>query len=495
MPPRPARPGPPPPSCWTSAPDAGAPPPRLSPVASTFYGLNIASSGLSAHQTAMSVLGHNIANANNPTYKRQQAVMAARPGQPSHGGAVDPSAGRLGSGTQILAIRRMQDNYLDSQVRASGQSLGYWQAGRQALDQVVGIIGEPSEYALGSQLDKFWNAWQELSLNPENLAARNSVLETGGSVARSLNRIASQIEGVRTQTDLAIRDRVTSINSLTGQLASVNDEIQRTVGAGHAPNDLMDQRDAILSELSQLVDIQVYGTGGSTDVVTIGGRALLQGNRASQLTTGEDADGHATVVWAEDGAPVEIAGGELGGQMHVQNVLIPNYLQALDDVAAALIARVNDLHAGGYGLDGGTGRGFFDGAGARDIRLSSAVADNPRALAASASGAPGDAGVALSIARVKSEALVGGGTIGEGYRGFVSRTASDASTFEGHTKAQTRLHEQMTLQQQSISGVSLDEELAEMIRYQKAYTASARVLTAMDEMLGILVERLGVVGR
>ncbi len=425
----------------------------------------------------------------------RRQVMGARAAQPYPTGAANPAAGRLGSGVQVLGIRRMQDNFVDTQLRSSSQSLGYWQAGRQALDQVVGIIGEPSDFGFGSDLDKFWNSWQDLSLNAENTAARNSVIESGTSVARTLNRLSSQIEAVRDFQDLSIRDKVTSINGLASQLANINDEIQRTLGAGDAPNDLMDQRDAVLVELSKMVDVQVYGTGGTSDVITIGGHALVQGNRASALTTGLDPDGHATVEWASDGSKADIRGGELGGQMMVQNKLIPEYLKALDGVAQALMTRVNELHATGTGLDGSTGQAFFEGTGARDIRLSDAISGNPQSIAASVSGAPGDASIALAIAKVKTEQLIGGGTIGEGYRGFVSRTASDALSADRNAQAQSQLHQQMTLQQQSISGVSLDEEMADMIRYQQAYNASARVLTAMDEMLGILVDRLGVVGR
>jgi len=156
---------------------------------------------------------------------------------------------------------------------------------------------------------------------------------------------------------------------------------------------------------------------------------------------------------------------------------------------------VNAVHSGGYGLDGTTGRSFFQGSGARDIRVDPALLADPRAVAASATGAVGDGGVALAIARIRDEAVLDGSTIGEAYRSFVSRTGADAATATQRFEAQDQVHAQLSLQQQSVSGVSLDEEMADMVRFQQAYNASARVLTSMDEMLSVLIERLGVVGR
>ncbi len=469
-------------------------------VPSSFFGINIATTGLMAQQMAMSVAGHNIANANNPTYKRQLAMMGAGPAFPYAGVDGGSGVGQLGTGARVYSIDRQRDRFIEGQLLNSRQNLGRWETAKQALDQVVGIIGEPSDSGLGSMLDKFWNSWQDLGLNPENLAVRSNVLEYGSAVAGGLNNLYTQIEAVRQQQDMTIVDKVSDINRLAGELAAVNDQIQRALGAGNQPNDLLDQRDAILSDLSRIVDIQVSGEGGATDLVTIGGHALVEGSRSNKVATVLDDSAHRAVVWEADSSEVLIRGGELAGIQDTQRKAIPRYLETLDEIANTLISRINELHRDGYGLDDAEGsspqRDFFAGTGARDIRVSSELLSDPRKIAAAwSSGAPGDGTLAQEIAKLRSVPTVGTSTINEVYQNLVASNASDASSTAHRLDAQTALHQQLLFQQQSVSGVSLDEEMADMVRFQQAYNASARVFTAMDEMLDTLVSRVGVVGR
>jgi flagellar hook-associated protein 1 FlgK len=333
-------------------------------------------------------------------------------------------------------------------------------------------------------------------MNPENVATRNNVLEYGSTVSRSLNQLYTQIEQVRNWQDDSIQSGVDDINRLASQLANVNDQIQRTLGAGQNPNDLQDQRDAILSELANIADIQVFGSGGAGDVVTLGGHVLIQGNSALQLKTEKDPIGHLQIKWASDSSDAQISSGSLGGVLDLQQNILPDYLKSLDDIAGALITRVNEIHSTGYGTDGSTGLDFFTGTGARDIGVNSVLVADPKKVAsATAAGSSGDGSIALAIANIKSEALLSGATLGDSYRTLVSKIGGDSSNASNMTDAQTSLQQQLLTQQQSISGVSIDEELTDMVRFQQAYNASARIMTVMDEMLGTIIQSMGVGGR
>lgn len=460
-------------------------------MASTFSGLSTASSGLAAQQAAMNVLGQNIANASNPSYSRQRVVMSSRYLTSGSNGA--ETSGFMGSGVNITSIQRMQNGFVGSQILSSNQDLGKYQTGKDSLDQIVGLVGEPSDTGVSSALNKFWNAWQDLSGTPDSVSSRNALISASKTVTSSLNNLYSKISALRTQQDQTIRGDVDTVNGLATQLASVNQEIQQARAAGGSPNDLMDKRDEILSRLSGLANIQIHGDGGANDVVSIAGHVLVQGARAEKLATGSDSNGHATVLWAEDSSPVGVTGGEIAGALDMSNNVIPGYLTQLDAVAQALITGVNALHKTGYGLDGTKGTDFFTGTGAADIKVNDAIVANPDLIAAaSATGARGDGSMAIAIAKVKTAALVGTATINEAYSTFVSKNASDASGFADRVTVQTKIQQQLMTQQQSVSGVSIDEEMADMVKYQQAYNASARVLTTMNSMINTLMGQMGV---
>jgi flagellar hook-associated protein 1 FlgK len=456
-------------------------------VSSTFHGLNIASGGLLAQQTALEVVGQNIANANTPNYTRQQAALGSRSSLPSAYG--NPTV--LGDGAEVVTVRRIQDTFINGQLRASESDLAFGQRGKNTLDQVTSVFGEPSDTGLNSELDQFWNAWQALSLQPDSAAARGIVLQAGQAVASDLNRFSEQLTDIRDQQAASVSTSVEIINGLAKELAALNSRIEAARGLNSAPNELLDRRDGILRELSQQAEIQVSGDGGASDTVAIGGQILVHGGLASEITVEKDASGRLTFHQSESGLEVKVRGGEIGAALSLSEEKIPSYLAALNDIAKGLSDRVNELHRSGKGLDGGTGRDFFAGSGAGDLRVNPALLDLPSLLAASSSGAPGDGGLALALAGVRSEGRVDGATVNESYRSLVSKTATEAVGSDRLVQAQTKVLQQLTLQQQSVSGVNLDEEMTDMIRFQQAYNANARVLSAMNDMLGTLIDRLG----
>ena len=205
---------------------------------STFLGLSIASSSLAAQQTALDVAGHNIGNANDRTYTRQQAVLGSRAPVPSIENGGRSGIGSLGAGVDVTMIRRLRDRFTEDQILGATASGGEWKIAQEAFDRVVGVFGEPSDTGIGNDLNRFWNSWQELSLNPENLAARNGVVQAGQAVANSLSSAYKRIEGVRDQRNTTLSADDVAINQTASDLAGLNEQIQRDSGFMRGARDL-----------------------------------------------------------------------------------------------------------------------------------------------------------------------------------------------------------------------------------------------------------------
>ncbi|HUI09976.1 MAG TPA: flagellar hook-associated protein FlgK [Bacteroidota bacterium] len=440
--------------------------------------LEIGKRALEAQQFGISVTSHNIANATTPGYSRQVAGFV--PSQP----LVTPS-GLLGTGVDVAGVTRMRDAFLDQQSRDVNQSMSNASMQNQILTQVQSTFNEPSDNALSGVLTQFFNSWQSLSVNPEDSAARNSVLQSSTQLAQSFHTIDSQLTQLRASLQGDVTDKITSINTLTSQLSALDLQITNAQALGQADNDAMDQRDEKLQELSGLINIQVsYDSRGSM-TVTSGGNVIASGAGAVALQS--SVQGNQIVVQAGAGGPaVAVTGGELGGVLTMYNSTIPSTLGQLDQAAAALIARVNQIHQAGYGLGTPppTGNAFFTGTGAADIAVNPAIAADTSLIAASGDGTPGDNTTALAIAGVQTENLMNGNseTIGDFYNNMVSTLGSSVDSTDNQSKQQQSVLTSLQNQQSSVSGVSLDEEMTNLITYQNGYSAAAKVISTVDSM-------------
>lgn len=461
---------------------------------STFFGINVALSGLLAQQRAMDVLGHNVANVNTPGYHRQEAVLM--PGQPyPPAGATGLLAGQWGSGVEVQMIRRAQDAYLDLQARTVGQEASMWERAYASLQEVQGIIAPTADSNLGTLLDSFWNAWQDLSANPEDLGARVNVRQQAINLTDTMRDTVAQLRDSQAGIDLELRGKTDDINRLAERVASLNQQIAAAQAEGKQPNDLLDQRDQALSQLSQLAGITAYATDRGDVIANIGARPLIQGSEWYAVEAATRADGYIELRWAEDGAQVAVQGGEVLGLTQVRDTNIPSYLAQLDALATNLVAAVNAVHQTGYGMDGSTGVNFFTpGASAADIAVSDEVlADAHVIAAASTSGVPGDGSLALVMAQLRDQSLVGGQTLNEAYRALMTDVAAATRKASDTLAAKQLSLQQVTQSQQSLYGVSLDEEMSNMIIYQHAYAAAARLMTTLNDMLDTLINRTAAV--
>ncbi len=458
---------------------------------STFFGINIALSSLLAQQRALDTVGHNVANVNTPGYHRQEVVLT--PGQPYPPAGANGllAGGQWGSGVEVQMIRRAQDAYLDLHARTVHQEAAQWQSAYSALQEVEGIITQTTDSDLGALLDRFWNAWQDLSAHPEELAARVNVRQQGITLCEALRRTVAELRETQAGIDLQLSGKVEEVNRLAAECASLNRQIAAAQAEGKQPNDLLDKRDQALQELADLVGITAFATERGDVIANIGGRPLIQGSEYFAIEAATRADGHIELRWQEDGTALNIQGGEMAGLIQVRDVTVPNYLAQLDTLAQNLIAAVNAVHRTGYGMDGSTGNDFFAAGGtAADIDLSAAVLADARAVAAaSAADAPGDGSLALAIAQVREQALIGGLSLNDAFRSLLGEVADTTRSAADMVAAKQLSLQEITARQQSLYGVSLDEEMTNMIMYQHAYDAAARLMATLDEMLRTLIER------
>ncbi|HXX62558.1 MAG TPA: flagellar hook-associated protein FlgK [Bacteroidota bacterium] len=446
--------------------------------------LETARRALLAQQVGLSVTSHNVANASTPGYSRQVANLSATTPLPQ-------TYGMLGTGVTVDSVTRMRDAFLDQQIRDVNQSMSQASMENQILSQVQASFSEPSDQGISSAMSKFFNAWQDLADNPEDSAARNAVLQQGIQLTQSFHTLNSDLTQLRSSLLDDVSAKVEKINSLTQELASLDTQITSAKALGQDANDAMDQRDQDLQDLSQLVNINVsYDSIGSMTVSTGG---VVIASRAGATALQSAVNGNQIQISAGAGGPtVNVTGGELGGVLNAYNTDIPTTLAQIDQVAGTLITQVNQVHSAGYGIGTPppTGNDFFTGTGAADITVNPALQANSNLIAGSSDGTPGDNATALAIVAIENKPVLNGNSesVMQFYNGVVSSLGSQVSSTQDMTTQQQAIMNQLNDQQASVSGVSLDEEMTNMITFQRGYDAAAKLITTVDDMFQTLMQ-------
>lgn len=465
-------------------------------MASTFFGISVANSGLMAQRRALDILGYNIAHANDPTYKRQRIVMSENAILAQSQEAFTLQSSAFGAGVSAGDVERIRDTLIENRIRLATQATADWQYRSQSMAQLEATIGEPSDSGLQNDLDNFWASWQKVATTPESLPIRGALLEDASALSERIQYVYSQMRDMVTDLNIAAMDRVTQVNLMAEEVARLNQEIG-ALESGQVPvNDLKNRRDALVVELSKLVSVSQHGDSKENFIISIGGRVLVQGSKVNYLTTVVVPGGNRAIRWAEDGEDLANSAGELKAIVDLREQTIPSYLAQLDNVASTLVERVNALHRTGYTVNGQPAGDFFRaGSTAGNICLDSSIVNRPELVAASLSGSVGDGEMARQISDIKDIPITNGLTINQLYRALIGDIGGTSAIAKRQANAHRLSLDQFTTQQQSVSGVSLDEEMTNMIKFQQAYNASARVLTVMDEMLGVLIQGTGSVGR
>ena len=431
----------------------------------SLQGLQTALSGLIAEQTALDTAGNNIANANTEGYSRETALL--EPDSPLTIPALSSHTGlgaQLGTGVSVTTITRVRNEYLDAQYRSQNSSLSSATANAEVLEQAQSAFNEPSSASIAAQLSNFWSAWNSLATSPTEEAAKQAVVAAGQQLATTVKQLGSQlsaISGEVTEQYEALTGPSGEVASIAEQVAQLNGQIKLSEEGGIPPNEMLDRRDALLDKLSSLANITVTEAPDHMDTVTFGeaGKPLVEGTK---------------VNWPQE--LTASSGGRLGALLSLRSPegALTQLQTALDGVAQTLAATVNEHLA----------TPFFSGVTAATL----AVAVKSSEVSASGTGKAGANEVAQAIAALR------GGAAEKDYAALVEKVGSDV---QGAKNEESNMQMTVTAindQRQSVSGVSLDEEMTNLITFQRGYQASARTLTAMSEMLETLIEHTGVVG-
>jgi flagellar hook-associated protein 1 FlgK len=470
-------------------------------MSTLFNGINLALRAVLSHQQAVQVIEHNVANANTPGYRRQQAVLTAAPvyGPP---GLIRPVVpGQMGTGVMVDRIQRFNLEFFDGRYRRETADASRWAAARDVLKQVEATLAETGTDGLMPKLDAFWTGWQTLSSDPSNTALRADLRERSLALADAVNRRAVALNTLRQDQDLAIRQRVEEINTLASGVARLNAEIARVQSVGDAPNDLLDERDRQVDRLAELAGAQGHLQPNGEMLVSIGGHALVVGSTPFTLAVTSDLSNSnlARIDW-NDGQPFGAPRGELAGLLDARDRVIPAQQTGLDSFAAALMSNVNALHQTGYGLNNATGLAFFTGTDAMSMRVSANITDPASGLqniaAATAAGSPGDGNLARQISDLQRSLLLTGGTatLHQFYTAQVGALGLEGKQAENSARDRGLVAEALSNQRESFGGVSLDEEAAQLVQSQRAYQAAMRLMTTVDDMLDRVINGMGRVG-
>lgn len=466
-------------------------------MTSTFSGISTALNALMAQRQAVNVTGQNIANANTVGYTRQRAELTAieRVGQPGEFGSRD----QVGWGVQVTSVERLNDAFVDARQRDARSSAAYADSQASALGQVESILGEPSDSGLSSQLDAFWTSWQAVSTAPDNVAARQGVLSKATTLATTLQQGRGSVERAFTDERTRLGTLVDQVNTAADGVAALNDRIRTSKVNGNPANELADQRDQLVLRLSELTGAKVFANADGSVNVTIGGSSIVTGISAAHLsvsggTTVDTLDTEPLRLTWPTGSTATIPGGSVAGSADALTSVYAGAVKGYDTVAASLIESVNALHSTAQDLDGLAGGAFFtvpSSPGQEAKGISVAISDPRRVAAAVSTGtATLDGSVADDIAQLRTT-----GTADAAWGRLVADTGVRSRQAQDRSTVQTAIATQADSARDSASGVSIDEEMTNMLMYQRAYEGAARVMTAVDEMLDTLVNRVGTVGR
>jgi flagellar hook-associated protein 1 FlgK len=500
-----------------------------------FGSLGTATGGMSANQVALQTSSHNIANTNTDGYSRQRVGLQTQ--QPYYLAGV----GTIGTGVKVSNVQRVVDDFVIGQVRNANSKYTYYSQKADILGQLEGIFNEPSEDGLSNQLASMFDAWTTLANNPELDTAKSLVLENSSSLADIINQMAAQMKQLKGDTVDDIEKSALDFNEKIKQLESLNEQIYSLASDGQTSNDLLDTRDSLLKEISGLAPIQTSFDQYGRASVSIDGQTILNTNErntisvvvgntdgkssvskdGNSLNPRESIDGDyplGTILitkTSEDGetsyAELPIKEGSIGG-LQVSVNEIEGRLTELNNFATTIAKSINMIFTGGESSTSGLFEIGEDGAST--IKVSQKVIDDPSLIQAGKTGEAGDGSRAAAIAALRNTKLdypisdetlasfdkdnftftndSSGMTYDSYFNSIVTKNGISKQQADNTASAQLSLLNQLEYRNQSVSGVSINEEMSDVIRFQQGFQANARIISVVSEMLDTLINRTGV---
>jgi flagellar hook-associated protein 1 FlgK len=469
--------------------------------------LEIGNASLLAQKTALEVTGENIANVNTPGYSRQTAVLETA------------SAGydrylSSGNGVKVSTVQRSYDRFLMTQIKAESSANGEMTTTQSYLQRIEPLFNDIASDGLGKSLQDFFNAWQDLSMNPQGAAERQSVLATAQSLVDDFHRISSSLNTIKSDANQSLVSITSDINQKTRQIADLNTKIMMTEQKGGNANALRDTRDQLVNDLAGKVGINYFEEASGAVVVSLaGGPQLVDGTTAASLTLAPDAANtnfyNVFITPAAGGSATDVTpllvrsdgrSGELGGAIAVRDTLVNGFLSDLDELATSIASQLNGLHAAGYGTTGTTGIDFFTPPPApvppatftsgyswtmalNVTNINDIAAADADPTAGSGTGNNINAQRIADLKDVSLSLTGGSATLTGFYAALVGKVGLSVQTTEKGLAQNGAVMQQLDRLRESTSGVSLDEELAALIRYQKAFEGAAKLISTGQDML------------
>lgn len=466
--------------------------------------LETGKAGLRIYQVAMEVTSENIANVNTEGYSRQRVILESAP-PTTHNGFP------LGTGVKISTVERYYDALLLKQLVGSETTSSYDSKELQVLQQIEPIFNEVAQDGLGAAISGFFNAWQDLSLNPTGNAERQSVISAGNIMADYFHYTARTLNEAAISQNEAVEPAVNEVNNLLEKIAQLNRDIRATEQVYGNANEMKDRRDYFIRELSKYMEITLTeNADGTTDVTyadTTGSYSLVKGGVTAtfsvQVDGTLDTDGSTpkNVVWIADAdgnaaKKADPTTGSLGATLVMRDTTIPDYLKKVDDLAEMIVDKVNIAHKDGFdltngpGVPGAPGGDFFVDGNIKASNILVAISSTNEVAASKDAASLGDNSNARAIAGLFNEKTMSGGTttFGGYYNGLVAQIGLDVNAAKTRVFQDNAFMRQLQTLRDSYSGVSLDEELTDLIKYQRSYQASAKIITTVDSMMETLLQ-------
>ncbi len=455
-----------------------------------FSTLDLAKRSMQTQMAAIQVTGQNIANVNTPGYSRQRADITESLATPTTNGLV-------GTGAQAVRIQQLVSELMNGQIQSHNSDLGFQQGRQTALQSMQDALNEilsngpngTGSSGLSSQLTDLFSAFQAVATSPNSTSARQSLIGAAQTLSATFNQVGGKLSDLKTALNTSLNNDVDSANKFLSQIADLNARIADAEVSGGTANDLRDQRGLALENLGKLVNFSSSTDTKGQISVSIGGQLLVSGRQlADTLKTYDAGGGQMLVQTATGGANLTLAGGTMQGTISTRDGDLATLQTKLDSLASNLISAVNTVHGAGFSPGGTSGANFFTGTSAATISINAALVNNPSLIQTSGSAtASGDNSVALQLAQLTSAAQAGLGnaTFGNFYGAAVAKIGSALSDANAQVANQQAVSDMLSTQRGAVSGVNIDEEMTNMISFQRAYTASAELLKTVDQMIQV----------
>ncbi len=465
--------------------------------------LNLGARSLQVQRQGVEVAGHNLANVNNPAYARQRLVVQTSPTIPNN-------VGQRGTGVDSIAIVQLRNVLVDRQIQTETSVRGSLEAQQQALQNAQANLGQQidrgassaegaaatqsvgAQNGLAENLSDLFNAFQSLSTEPTSLTERQVLLAKAQNLATQFNLASQRLDGLHTSLNDSLTGDVVQANELLRSMARLNEQIVAAEAGGpRLANDLRDLRQQKLEELGKLAKIDFGEDAQGTINISIAGESIITGSKLVDALQASDAGtGQLLVTLKSSGKNLTLTGGSMQGTIEARDGALSALQSDLNAFASQLLTEVNAVHRTGFSLSGATGENFFSGSNAADIKVNAKLAGNPGLIqAGGVAGAASDNQTVLALAQLAEKRIgpLNNQTFSQFYGQTVARLGQSLASVNAQLENQEVVESLLQRQRDSVSGVSLDEEMTDLMKFQKAFEASARLITTIDSMLDTVV--------